>query len=126
MACPAQDITDTELAILRLLWERGSLTTREVAGALYSRSSSSAGATVQSLLARLEAKGMVRREKGGRPRRFAARIDRDELVGRRLRSLADKLCDGALSPLLSGLVRGTKLSAKERAELRALLEELER
>jgi predicted transcriptional regulator len=57
---------------------------------------------------------------------FRASIDRDELIGRRLRALADSLCGGSLSPLLTHLVEGRGLSEQERRELRALVDKLDR
>jgi predicted transcriptional regulator len=49
-------------------------------------------------------------------------VNRDELIGRRLRSLAEQLCGGSLTPLLTHLVKTRRLSARERDELRALIE----
>ena len=44
----------------------------------------------------------------------------------RLRAVAEKLCGGSLTPLLSHLVRARRLTARERQELRALIDELDR
>ncbi len=57
---------------------------------------------------------------------FEAAIDRDELIGRRLRAVADALCGGSLTPLLTHLVQGAGLSEKDRKELRALIDRLDR
>ena len=46
-----------------------------------------------------------------------------ELIGRRLQKLAEQLCDGSLTPLLTHLVRTRRLTPAERAELRALIED---
>ena len=56
---------------------------------------------------------------------FQALVDRHELIGRRLRAVADSLCGGSLTPLLTHLVEGKGLSAKEQRELRALIEKLD-
>jgi predicted transcriptional regulator len=82
-------------------------------------------ATVQKLLERLEAKGYVRRDRSASVHVFAAAVGRDELIGRRLRSLADKLCGGSLTPLLSHLLQSGPLSAEERRSLRELIDELD-
>ncbi len=55
-----------------------------------------------------------------------AAVNRDELIGRRLRAVADSLCGGSLSPLLSHLVDDRGLSDAERRELRGLIEKLDR
>ncbi|HVR74966.1 MAG TPA: BlaI/MecI/CopY family transcriptional regulator [Planctomycetota bacterium] len=125
MACPPQDITDTELSILHALWDRGSMTTREITDILYPEGTVSHYATVQSLLLRLEEKGIVSRARSERTHVFTAAVGRDEIIGRRLRTLAKQLCDGSLSPLLTHLVKARKLTSRERAELRSLLDDLD-
>ena len=57
---------------------------------------------------------------------FSAAIDRQELIGRQLKLVADKLCAGSLTPLLTHLVAGRALSKDEVAELSALVERLDR
>ena len=117
MACPAQDITDTELSILKQLWANAPLSTRELAQAMYRRATPAACATVQSLLGRLEEKKYVRRERGQHCHVFHPLLDRNGVLERRLHALAEDLTDGALSPLISTLVRAERLTPKERREL---------
>ena len=80
---------------------------------------------MQKLLERLEAKGFVGRDRSGAVHVFRAIVDRDELIGRRLRAVADSLCGGSLTPLLTHLVEGKGLSQKEQRELRALIDRLD-
>ena len=125
MSRNSQDVTEAELALLRALWERGPATIRQLVADVYGEVGASSYSTVQKLLERLEAKGCVERERGGSIHVFRAAVDREGLIARRLRAVADTLCDGSLSPLLSHLVRGESLSPQERRELRALIEELD-
>lgn len=120
-----QDVTDAELAILEVLWDRGSATVREIAERLYDAYSASQHATTQKLLERLQAKDFARRNRGCWPHVFEAAIDREALIGRRLQQTADRLCDGSIQPLLTHLVKAGQLSADERRSLRDLLDELE-
>jgi predicted transcriptional regulator len=120
-----QDVTEAELALLQALWDKGPATIRQLVDRVYKQGGASVYATVQKLLDRLEAKGCVRRERGGPVHVFQAAIDRDELIGHRLRAVANALCGGSLSPLLMHLVEGRGLSAPERRELRALIEKLD-
>ena len=55
---PAEDVTNTELAILQVLWDQGETTRRQVADVLYPGGSEVHYATVQNLLGRLEAQGL--------------------------------------------------------------------
>lgn len=126
MARTSQDVTEAELAVLQVLWGRESATIRQLAEAVYGDDGTSAYATVQKLLDRLAAKGFVVRDRGAGVHVFRAAIGRDELIGRKLRAVADTLCGGSLTPLLTHLVRGDRLSDKEREALRDLVERLDR
>jgi predicted transcriptional regulator len=121
-----QDITDAELAVLQVLWDGGPATIRRLVDVLYPQGGASQYATVQKLLERLEGKGCVRRDRGGSVHVFSPVIDRAELVGRRLQSVAEKLCGGSWTPLLTHLVQAKKLSSEDRQALRALIDELDR
>ena len=122
MARPARDITESELAILRVLWERPSATIRLLTDVLYPGGAAAQYATVQKLLERMETKGFVRRDRSMFVHQFEAALDRDELIGRRLRALAETLCDGSLTPLMTHLARAQRLTEEERAALHALIE----
>ena len=125
MARTPQDVTDAELAVLQALWDRGPATIRQLTELLYPEGEAAHYATVQKLLERLEAKDCVARARGAAAHVFSATIDRDTLIGRRLQAVAEKLCGGSLSPLLSHLVRTRRLSPRERQELRSLIDELD-
>jgi BlaI family transcriptional regulator, penicillinase repressor len=124
MARPPQDVTESELNLLNVLWEKGRCSTRQLTDVLYPDSGGAAAqyATVQKLLERLEAKGLVARDRSLFVHTFTAIADRDELIGRRLRALADKLCGGSLAPIVSHLARNRSLSESERKELRELID----
>jgi predicted transcriptional regulator len=119
------NVTDAEWAVLEQLWEMGPATVRRLADVLYPRGAASEYATVHKLLERLEAKGHVRRERGGGAQIFRAALGRDEMIGRQVEALVDKMCGGSLQPLLTNLVRVRRLTPAELRDLRALVEELE-
>lgn len=119
------DVTEAELALLSALWDHGPATIRQLLERVYGGGGASVYATVQKLLERLEAKDCVSRDRSESVHVFAASVDRDELIGRRLRAVADSLCGGSLAPLLTHLVEGRGLSRAERAELRALIDRLD-
>ena len=124
MARTPQDVTDAELAVLQILWDDGPATIRRLTDLLYPGGGAPQYGTVQKLLDRLEAKGCVRRDRTTAAHTFAAAIAREDLIGRRLQDMAEKLCGGSLTPLLTHLVRTRRLSARERQELRDLIDEL--
>src|SRR5262245_16605860 len=126
MARTPKDVTDAELAVLQVLWDQGPATIRQITDLLYPHGGRGSYATVQKLLERLEFdKGFVRADRREAVHTFTAAIDRDELIGRRLEDMAAKLCGGSLTPILTHLVRGKRLSSRERQELRALIDELD-
>jgi BlaI family penicillinase repressor len=120
------DVTETELAVMEVLWGAAQWTARGVTDRLYPRGGVAHYQTVKKLLERLEAKGFVRRETGEVAHRFSAAVGRDELIGRRLRALADRLSGGSMTPLLTSLVRSKPLKASEIDQLRALIDEMDR
>ena len=120
------DVTDAELAVLQALWEQGEATIRQLTDVLYPEGKAAHYGTVQKLLERLEAKGCIRRDRAPWPHRFSAAVDRDTLIGWRLRATAEKLCGGSLTPLLLHLLRAEQLNADERQELRSFLDQLKK
>src|SRR4051794_41072180 len=92
-----RDVTDTELAILQQLWDQGPRTIRQLTEALYPGGGQAQYATVQKLLDRLAEKGHVRRERAGPAHLFWAAVGREDLIGRRLQDVAEKLCGGSLT-----------------------------
>jgi BlaI family penicillinase repressor len=125
MARTLYEVPDAELAVLQALWDRGAATVRQLTDQLYPEGTASQYATVQKLLERLEAKGFVARDRNPWPHVFQATINRDDLIGRQLRSVAEKLCGGSLAPLLTHLLRFEHLNARERQELRAFMDGLD-
>jgi BlaI family penicillinase repressor len=120
------DVTEAELALLQALWDAGPATIRQLVDRVYKQEGASVYATVQKLLDRLESKGFVVRDRAGQVHVFRPAVGREELIGRRLRAVADSLCGGSLSPLLTHLVEDRGLSEAERRELRGLIEKLDR
>ena len=127
MARTPQDVTDTELAILQILWDQGPSTRRQITDVLYPRGGPAQYATVQELLERLEAKGFVAaKNRGQGVLTFAVSVDRDELISRKLQEMAEKLCGGSMTPLLMNLVRAQPLTDHQLDELRSFVEDLRR
>ena len=120
------DVTDAELAVLQTLWGQGEATIRQLTDVLYPQGKAAHYGTVQKLLERLEAKGCVRRDRAPWPHRFTAAVDRDTLIGWRLRATAEKLCGGSFTPLLLHLLRAEQLNPDERQELRSFLDQLKK
>jgi len=117
-------ITDGELSILQVLWERGEVGSREITEALYEEVTDPKMASVQKLIERLEAKGCVERDRSERAHRFRPLVSHAQFLRSRLQALADRLCDGTLVPLVTTLLQSKGLSRSEKEQLRKLIREL--
>jgi predicted transcriptional regulator len=116
-------VSEAELEVLKVLWQHGPGTVREVSAQLGGRPR--AYTTVQTLLQRLQVKGYVASDRGGPANVYRAAVSRDDLLSRRLRALADQLCDGTASPLLLALVQGGRFTPEDIQRFRRLLDELD-
>ncbi len=125
MARKGLSLPDAELGIMRCLWENGPSSARQLTGWLYAEGTPAQIATVQKLLTRLEEKNCVSRNRETWPHLFAPAVAREEVITDQLQQTASRLCDGALSPLLTNLVKSGSLSEADRKSLRALLDDLD-
>jgi predicted transcriptional regulator len=119
------DISETELAVLKVLWDLGSGTVREVQEVLRKQGRKWAYTTVQTLLNRLQGKGCAESEKGGPAHVYRAAVSRDQLLQQRLTNLADEFCEGTASPLVLALVEGGRFTPEEIEQFRKMLDQLE-
>jgi len=122
MARRRTDVTDAELEVLKALWADGPSTIRQLADRLYPGGGAAHYATVQKLLERLESKRHVRCRRKERVNVYAAAVGRQDLIWQGLRETADRLCEGALTPLLTQLVGSSRLTREELRELRRLVD----
>jgi len=120
-----RSISETELEVLKVLWERPGGTVREILTALRPLGKQWAYTTVQTLLHRLEAKKYVVCDRAGAAHIFRPAISREQLLQQRLNDLSDQLCEGAASPLVLALVEGVRFSPAEIEQFRKLLDQLE-
>lgn len=118
--------TDAELAILAVLWERGQATVREVYEALYEHDGGGY-TTALKLMQVMHAKGLVERDDRQRAHVFRAAVTRDAARSRMLGPIVQRLFGGRpLDLVLSVLGTGDAPPAEELAQIRALLDKLER
>jgi predicted transcriptional regulator len=120
---PSEPIPDAELQVLKLLWSTEAMTARGLAEAIYRVADNSTVGTVQKLLQRLEKKGCVKRDRSQFTHCFSAKVTQSAVAGRQLELLAKRVADGSLAPFITHLVQAKRLSAKEKEEIRRLLEE---
>ena len=115
-------LANAELAIMDLLWKEGRLTARQIQEELYRDATKAQHGTVQKLLKRLEDKGFIARDRSLAVHIFSPLITRDEYACSQLESLADKLTEGSLAPMITRMVKEKMLSPSEIQRLREILE----
>src|SRR5215212_4385248 len=125
MTIELPDVTVAELAVLQTLWDHGPSTIRQLADVLYPGGQAAQYGTVQKLLERLEQRGCVARDRDVWPHVFTPAVDRETLIGHRLRQTAEKLCGGSMTPILIHLLKAEQLSDEERQELHLFLSQLQ-
>lgn len=117
--------TDRELEALKVLWERGRATVREVADAmnagLAAGESELAYTTVLSLLQVMEQKGLVTHERDGKAYVYLPRVERKSIFRRLAGGFLDKVFDGAVDEYLVHALEAKRLSAEEIEQLEAML-----
>lgn len=116
-----QTVTDAELAVLKILWQQGPLPAKAITAAIYPGGAESEFASVHSFLQRLERKGLVDRDRSGFVHSFSAAVSQADIAGQELASLAARLGEKSIAPLIMQLVEQQRLSEKEVAEIRKLL-----
>lgn len=119
------DISEAESAVMECLWQRSPQSAEEVLAVLAGRRDWQE-ATVKTLLNRLLKKGAVEAEKDGRRYLYAPVLQREEWLTRESKGLLDRLFGGRVAPLVAHFSEQRKLSKKDLAELRKLIEELDR
>ena len=116
-----QMVTDAELAVLKILWQRGPLSAKAITAAIYPDGAESEFASVHSFLQRLERKGLVDRDRSSFVHSFSAAVSQADVAGQELETLAARLGEKSIAPLIMQLVEQKRLSDKEVAEIRKLL-----
>lgn len=119
----AQPLSETELKVMKALWNLGSGTVHDISARLRRTDRDRAYTTVLTLLQRLQTKGYVRADAGEVAHTYYPKVSREELLAERLQSLSSELADGTPAPLLTALVEGHEFSAEEIRGFRRLLDE---
>jgi predicted transcriptional regulator len=117
--------TDSELEILRVLWEREPCAVRDVHEQFVHEGRSVAYTTVLKLLQIMTEKGLVRRDVSSRAHLYRAAIPRPQTQKQLVDDLVQRAFGGAASELVLHALAGRKSTPAELDEIRRLLDQLE-
>jgi BlaI family transcriptional regulator, penicillinase repressor len=116
--------TDSELAILRILWERGPSTVRDVHDEL-ARTRQSVYTSTLKLMQIMAEKGIVQRDESQRSHVYKPAVNRNDTERRLVRDILNRLFDGSPRRLVLQALSSKRATPEELAEIRELLDELE-
>jgi predicted transcriptional regulator len=117
--------TDSELEILRVLWQRGPSTVREVHEAI-NESRPTGYTTVLKMMQIMTEKELVQRNEEQRAHVYEARLAQGETQRQLLGDLIERAFDGSAKQLVMHVLSEKKASAEDLSEIRQLLDEFER
>jgi len=117
-------IPDSELDVIKVLWDRGQGTVREILETLRAAGRQWSYATVATLLDRLETKGMVTSDRSELAFVYRPTISAQDVRQKRVNNLVEKLYQGEPGLLVLHLLKSHPLDAGQAKEVRALLEEM--
>jgi len=116
--------TDSELAILNVLWDRGPSTVREVHEAL-ATSQGSGYTTVLKLLQIMTDKGLVTRDESQRAHVYSPRMSEQKTQRELLGDLVERAFGGSPAKLVLQALAGHRATNEELRDIRALLDRIE-
>ena len=115
--------TDSELAILRVLWRRGPCTVREVHDLI---GKSTVYTTILKLMQIMRDKGLVVSDDTARAHVFSAALQEDETQKQLVADLLERAFGGSTQKLVQHALAGSQPSQEEIRELKCLLKTYER
>lgn len=116
-------LSDLQLGLLRILWDRGEATAADVHAAMVQQDRELAPTTVSTMLSRLEKKGIITHRVEGRQYIYRAQVGEPEVRRSMLARLTDYFFRGDVSALVSHLVEGGDVEPGDVARVKRLLSE---
>jgi len=120
---PAKTVlTNQELEIMKIIWNRSSSTVREVYEELLKRRKI-AYTTVMTMMGTLEHKGRLRKSEQGRAYVYMPVESQTKVVGSMVQEFVKRVFNGSATPLLVHLVENMEGDGEQIEEIRSLLKE---
>ena len=117
-------ISEAESQVMEVLWRHHPLTAEDIVAAL-AKTTDWQEPTIKTLINRLLKKQAISAERDGRRYLYRPLLTRANYVHEASRGLLDRLFDGRVAPLVAHFSKARKLSKKDIAELKRLIEEIE-
>jgi predicted transcriptional regulator len=118
-------LTDQELEIMKIIWQRGEATVRDVYEELL-KHRKIAYTTVMTMMGILEQKGRLKKSDRDRAYLYTPAEPEGRVVGSMVQDFVKRVFDGSAKPLLVHLIENKEISEKELDEIRKLLKDRKR
>ena len=122
MKTKTRTLTEQELEIMKVVWEKKTATVRDVYEALLQRKAV-AYTTVSTMMNILEAKGHLVKKPEGRAYVYEPSQAQAQVISGMVREFVDRVFDGAAQALLLNLIKERKLSKSDLEEISRLIQE---
>lgn len=119
-------LASLQLAIMRVLWERGEASVADVRETLEAEGRELAYTTVATMLAKMEKKGQVAHRAEGKAFIYRPALGQDQVSRSMVNDLAERLFGGDVTAMVSHLLDGCELSREELTRLKDLIRRKER
>jgi BlaI family penicillinase repressor len=113
-------LTELQLAILRVIWDKGEATVQDIWEALHAERGL-AQTTVATMLSRLERRGVVTRRAESRPYPYRAAVSEEEVQHSMVGELTERLFDGDVTQLVQHLLTDADVSPGDLAKIRKMI-----
>ena len=120
---PSKDLTERELEVMHVFWSRDEATAAEARDQLAETGLDRTYTTIANLVRGLHDKGFLRQLNAERPFVYKAVRSYEDVSGRLLGDLVQRVFRGSRENLLMRLTENRKLTQKERALLEKILRE---
>jgi BlaI family penicillinase repressor len=117
-------ISEAESVVMQVIWHTNPIATEDVIAALVHKEEWQEP-TVKTLLNRLFKKGAISAQKDGRRYLYSPVLKREQWLAAESKGFLDRLFDGRIAPLVSHFSQQKKLTKKDIADLRRLIQELD-
>ena len=115
-----QDLSDSELEVMKILWDKGEGTVRDVLEGLRPKKDLAFN-TVMTFLVRMHKKGYLSRKKQGGIYIYSPKVTKSRTLTEIVDKIINKVLDGSLDPLVTYIAESRNLSPEQIQKLKKIV-----
>ena len=114
-------ISDAEFEVMNVIWKYAPINTNDIVEKV-SQNNEWSPKTIQTMISRLEKKGVISHEKEGRIFVYSPRVIKESYLEAESRTFANRFFDGAMNRVVVNYLDNSELTEDDIHELQAILE----